>query len=179
MVMLIDDPYEDLFHRLLEAIREQRDVRSSMALDLWQRAKLAALTRHGGIRRRLHQALAAEGLGVEYEATVGWFCGGEDEIIAPQSRADFGVLARATGIYTHESLIDTTHACINVERNLRRRCGKILSRLLTQIAAGQNFETAMESAKVLGTPVEHVAAAVVLREVEAVRKLDGLPAVSV
>lgn len=37
----------------------------------------------------------------------------------------------------------------------------------------------MESAKVLGTPVEHVAAAVVLREVEAVRKLDGLPAVSV
>jgi hypothetical protein len=174
MVMLVDDPYEDLFHRLLEAIREQRDVRASMALDLWQQAKQAALTRHGGIRRRLHEALSAQSLGVEYEATVGWFCGGEDEIIAPQSREDFGILARATGIYSNESLIDATHACIITERNMRRRCGRILSRLLAQIAAGQNFEAALDSAKVLGTPVEHVAAAVALREIESVRKLGGL-----
>jgi hypothetical protein len=177
MVMLVDDPYEDLFHRLLEAIREQRDVRASMALDLWQQAKQAALTRHGGIRRRLHEALSANGLGVEYEATVAWFCGGEDEIIAPQSREDFAILCRATGIYTDESLINATYACITTERNMRRRCGRILSRLLAQIAAGQNFDAALESAKVLGSPVEHVAAAVALREIEAVRKLGGLPSV--
>ena len=174
LIMLVDDPYEDLFHRLLEAIREQRDVRGSMALDLWQRAKQAALTRYGGVRRRLHERLTRDGLTVEYEATVGWYAGGEEEIIAPQSREDFGVLARASGIYTDEALIDATFACITGERKLRRKCGKILSQLLSSIAAGQNFETALESARALGTPVEHVASAVVMREVEAVHPLGSL-----
>jgi hypothetical protein len=54
---------------------------------------------------------------------------------------------------------------------MRRQCGKALSRLLTQIAAGHQFDVALSSAKVLGTPVELVAAAVVLREVESVHRL--------
>ncbi len=174
LVMLVDDPYEDLFHRLLEAIREQRDLNASMHLELWQRAKQAALTRHGGVRRRLHDQLSRDGLKVEYEATVGWYAGGEDEIIAPLSRTDFGLLAHASGIYTAESIIDATFATITSERNVRRRCGKSLNRLLASIAAGQNFETALASAKVLGTPVEHVASAVVMREVEAVHRLGKL-----
>jgi hypothetical protein len=174
MVVLVDDPYEDLFHRLLEGIREQRDVRASMALDLWQHAKQAALTRYGGVRRRLHDALASQGLTVEYEAAVGWYAGGEEEVLAPQKSVDFAVLARASGVYTDEALIDRTFACIENERTARRKYGKILSRLLTHIAAGQHFDIALGSAKALGTPVEHIAAAVVLREVESVHRLGNL-----
>src|SRR5262249_58611027 len=37
MIVLVDDPYEDLFHRLLAAIREPRDLRASMALELLKR----------------------------------------------------------------------------------------------------------------------------------------------
>jgi hypothetical protein len=174
MVVLVDDPYEDLFHRLVEGIREQRDVRASLALDLWQHAKRAALTRHGGVRRRLHDALATEGLTVEYEAVVGWYIGGEKEILAPEKRADFTLLARSSGVYTDDVVIDRTLACIESERTARRKYGKILSRLLTHIATGQNFEIALKSAKALGTPVEHIATAVVLREVESVRTVGKL-----
>jgi hypothetical protein len=174
MIVLVDDPYEDLFHRLLEAIREQRDLRASMALQLWKRAKQAALTRHGGVRRRLHQVLSQQGISVEYEAAVGWYAEGEDEVIAPQKQEDFAILAAASGIYTDQVLIAATFKCIENERTTRRQCGKILTRLLTQIAAGNQFDVALSSAKVLGTPVEHVAAAVVLREVESVHRLGGI-----
>jgi len=174
MIVLVDDPYEDLFHRLLEAIQEQRDLRASMALELWNRAKQAALTRHGGVRRKLHQVLSQQGISVEYEAAVGWYAGGEDEVIAPQKQEDFAILAAASGIYTDQALITATFRCIENERTTRRQCGKILTRLLTQIAAGNQFDVALSSAKVLGTPVEHVAAAVVLREVESVHRLGGI-----
>jgi hypothetical protein len=174
MIVLVDDPYEDLFHRLLEAIRDQRDLRASMALDLWKRAKQAALTRYGGVRRKLHQVLSQQGISVEYEAAVGWYAGGEDEVIAPQKKEDFAILACSSGIYTDPALIDATFRCIENERTTRRQCGKILSRLLAQIAAGNQFDVAQSSAKVLGTPVEHVAAAVVLREVESVLRLGGI-----
>jgi hypothetical protein len=174
MIVLVDDPYEDLFHRLLEAIREQRDLRASMALELWKRAKQAALTRHGGVRRKLHQALLQQGISVDYEAAVGWYAGGEDEVIAPQKQEDFAILAAASGIYTDQALITATFRCIESERTTRRQCGKTLTRLLTQIAAGNQFDVALSSAKVLGTPVEHVATAVVLREVESVHRLGSI-----
>ena len=35
LVVLVDDRYEDLYHRMLEAIEEQRDLRSSLALECW------------------------------------------------------------------------------------------------------------------------------------------------
>jgi hypothetical protein len=175
MVMLVDDPYEDLFQRLLEAIREQRDVQVSMALDLWQHAKRAALTKYRGSRRQLHAALIQRGLSVEYAAVVGWYADGEEEIIAPLKEADFEVLARTSGIYSDPALIKVTFACIRNERNLRRRCGKLLCKLLAQIAAGQHYEAALQSAQALGTPLEQVAAAVSLREIESVRRLGTLP----
>jgi hypothetical protein len=174
IVVLVDDPYEDLFQRLLEAIREQRDIKASMALDLWQYAKRAALTKYGGSRRKLHAALTERGLSVEYAAVVGWYAEGEEEIIAPLKEADFETLARASGLYSDPTLIRATFACIHKERNNRRQYGKHLCRLLAQIAAGQHYEAALQSARALGTPLEQVAAAVSLREIESVRRLGTL-----
>src|SRR5271157_514314 len=174
MIVLVDDYYEDVFERLLEAIREERDLKASMALDLWQCAKQAALSKHAGKRRRLFEALVSAGLRVKYEAVVGWFNGGEDEIIAPLDEDDFAALARESGLYSDPALMQMTFACIRTERTLRRQCGRILGRLLSQIAAGQHYEEAIRSAKAIGTPLEQVAAAVSVREVVAVSRVGTL-----
>ena len=174
MIVLVDDLYEDVFERLLEAIREERDLKASMALDLWQCAKQAALSKHASNRRRLYESLASAGLRVKYEAVVGWFNRGEDEVIAPLDEADFAILARASGIYSDPTLMHMTFACIRAERTLRRRCGRILGRLLSQIAAGQHYEAAIRSAKAIGTPLEQVAAAVSVREVVSVSRVGTL-----
>jgi hypothetical protein len=171
IVVLVDDPYEDIFHRMLESIREQRDIASQMALALWEHAKPAALTRFNGSRTNLHQHLAAHGLSVEYQAVVGWYRTGEEEILAPQKREDFELLARASGLYSEPTRIIATFNCIEQERRIRRTCGRILSTLLAHLAAGKNYELALKSANAIGTAVEQVAAAVSLQEVETVRSL--------
>jgi hypothetical protein len=174
IVVLVDDLYEDVFGRLLEAIREERDLKASLALDLWQCAKQAALSQHSGNRRRLFESLASAGLGVRYEAVVGWFNGGEDEVIAPLEESDFEILAKASGIYSDPAMMRTTFACIRAERTIRRQCGRILGRLLAQIAAGQHYEAAVRTAKAIGTPLEQVASAVSVREVVSVSRVGTL-----
>lgn len=171
MVVLVDDPYEDIFQRMLEAIREQRDLGAQMALELWGHAKPAALTKHGGNRRKLHRFLEANGISVDYAAVVGWYRNGEDEIIAPLRREDFDILARASGLYADPARIDATFNCIQRERVVRRTCGRKLSSLLTHLAAGKHYEIALRSADAIGSALEQVAAAVSLREVETVRIL--------
>ncbi len=171
MVVLVDDPYEDTFQRMLEAIREQRDLGAQMALALWGHAKPAALTKYGGNRRGLHRELESKGISVDYPAVVGWYRTGEDEIIAPLKREDFDILARASGLYADSGRIEATFNCIKHERVVRRTCGRKLSTLLSHLAAGKNYELALKSADAIGTPVEQVAAAVSLREVECVRRL--------
>ena len=42
-------------------------------------------------------SLASAGLRVKYEAVVGWFNGGEDEVIAPLDEADFAPLQKQVG----------------------------------------------------------------------------------
>jgi hypothetical protein len=111
---------------------------------------------------------------VKYEAVVGWFNGGEDEVLAPLDESDFALLARESGIYSDSSVMRMTFACICTERTLRRQCGRILGRLLTQIAAGQHYEAAIRSAKAIGTPLEQVAAAVSVREVVSVSRVGTL-----
>jgi hypothetical protein len=170
MVVLVDDPYEDIFQRMLEAIREQRDLGAQMALALWGHAKPAALTKYGGSRKRLHRSLEREGISVEYSAVVGWYRAGEDEIIAPLRRDDFDILARSSGLYPDQGHIEATFNCIQRERVVRRTCGRKLSNLLAHLAAGKNYELALKSADAIGTPIEQVAAAVSLREVESVQK---------
>ena len=171
IVVLVDDPYEDVFQRLLEAIGEQRDLGAQMALALWGHAKPAALTKYGGNRVKLHRSLETSGLSVEYAAVVGWYRTGEDEIIAPRKREDFEILARASGLYSDPTRIAATFNCIEHERVVRRTCGKQLSSLLSHLAAGKHYEIALKSADALGTALEQVAAAVSLREVESVRRL--------
>lgn len=171
MIVLVDDPYEDIFQRTLEAIREQRDIGAQMALELWDHAKPAALTKYGGNRMKLHRALEADGLSVDYAAVVGWYRTGEEEILAPGRRGDFEILARASGLYSDPTRISATFNCIEHERTDRRTWGRKLSRLLSQLAAGKNYEAALKSADAIGTPLEQVAAAVSLQEVESVQKL--------
>lgn len=174
LVSLVDDPYEDLFQRLLEAIREQRGLQASLTLDLWRHAKQAALIAHRGNRRSLYAALAQAGLSVDYAAVVGWYTAGEGEVIAPLVEADFERLARQSGVLTDRELIRATFAVIRNERNMRRQCGKVLCQLLTQIAAGKHYEAALTSARALGTPVERLAAAVTLREIASVQRIGTL-----
>ncbi len=171
MVILVDDPYEDVFQRMLEAIRERRDIGAKLALELWGYAKPAALTKYGGNRTRLHRALEANGLSVEYQAVVGWYRSGKEEILAPLQREDFEILARASGIYSDLTRIAATFNCIQHERIVRRTCGRQLSKLLSQLAAGKHYEAALKSADAIGTALEQVAAAVSLREVESVKRL--------
>jgi len=171
MVVLVDDPYEDIFQRMLEAIREQRDIGAQMALALWGHAKPAALTKYGGNRRRLHRWLEQQGISVDYPAVVGWYRPGEDEIIAPLKREDFDVLARTSGLYSDAGRMEATFNCIQHERVVRRTCGRKLSQLLTHLAAGKHYDIALKSADAIGTALEQVASAVSLREVESVRML--------
>jgi hypothetical protein len=173
MVVLVDDPYEDVFQRLLEAIHEQQDLGARMALALWQHAKAAVLTKYRGNRMKLHRSLEANGLSVDYGAVVGWYRSGEDEIIAPLRREDFEIVARASGLYSDVTRIDATFNCIQHERVSRRTWGRKLGRLLSHLAAGQHYEVALESADAIGSALEQIAAAVTLREVDSVRKLGS------
>jgi hypothetical protein len=170
IVVLVDDPYEDIFQRLLEAIHEQQDIGARMALALWQHAKAAVLTKYSGNRMKLHRSLEANGLSVDYGAVVGWYRSGEDEIIAPLRRQDFEIVARASGLYSDVTRIDATFNCIQHERVSRRTWGRKLGRLLSHLAAGQHYEVALESADAIGSALEQIAAAVTLREVDSVRK---------
>lgn len=171
MVVLVDDPYEDVFQRLLEAIREQSDLGAQLALELWSHAKPAALRKYAGNRANLFHALEVKGLSVDYPAVVGWYRSGEDEVLAPQRREDFEILARVSGLYPDPARIGDTFNCIEHERVARRKCGKQLSNLLSYLAAGKHYEIALKSADAIGTAVEQVASAVSLREVASVRKL--------
>ncbi|MDX2181568.1 MAG: hypothetical protein SFV18_18380 [Bryobacteraceae bacterium] len=171
IVVLVDDPYEDIFQRMLEAIREQRDLGAQMALALWGHAKPAALTKYGGNRKQLHRALETKGITVDYAAVVGWYRTGPEETLAPQNREDFEILARASGFYPDSARIDATFNCIQRERIVRRTCGRKLSNLLTHLAAGKHYDVALQSADAIGTALEQVASAVSLREVESIRRL--------
>ncbi|HSK82104.1 MAG TPA: hypothetical protein VK902_01685 [Rubrobacter sp.] len=84
---------------------------------------------------------------------------------------DFALLARESGIYSDPARMKFTFWCIQKERGARRGGGRLLHGLLRQLAGGAHYQAALESAGVLGTPVEHVAAAVELREVMDVRQL--------
>lgn len=171
IVVLVDDPYDDIFQRMLEATHEHMDNSARIALALWGHAKAAALTRHGGNRTSLHRSLEANGLSVEYPAVVGWYRSGEDEILAPSKREDFEILARESRLYSDPARILATFNCIHHERVVRRTCGRQLSNLLSYLAAGKHYEVALKSADAIGTALEQVAAAVSLQEVESVRIL--------
>ncbi|QIN85436.1 hypothetical protein GBA63_22305 (plasmid) [Rubrobacter tropicus] len=175
VVALVDDRYDDLFQRLVEAMRDERGLEVPLILDLWRRAKQAALAKHGGNRRRLYRELAGRGLSVNYEAVAGYYASGANEALAPDRYEDFELLARASAMYADTGGMRLAFAGIQAERRARRRWGRRLHGVLRRLAGGANYEAALESADALGTPVEEVVAAVSLREVRAVRRLDDGP----
>ncbi len=172
VVVLVDDRYDDLFQRLLEAIGDERDLGAPLVLNLWRSAKQAALAKHGGNRRRLYEELARCGLSVNYEAVTGYYASGEKEVLAPDRYGDFELLAHASGMYADPKGMMLAFACIQAERRARRKWGRRLHGVLRSLAGGANYEAALENADALGTPVEEVVAAVSLRKVRAVRRLD-------
>ncbi len=174
LVVLVDDRYDGLFQRFIEASREQQDPRAAVALAFWQRAKQVALMRHGGNRRELYRELRERGLSVNYEAVTCYYAAGEKEILAPDSFEDFRVLAEASGAYTDDAKMRRTFGYVRAERTARRTCGRLLHGLLRRLVGGAHYEAALASSRVLGTPVEQVAAAVSLREVCETRPLGGL-----
>lgn len=170
VVSLVDDLYEDLHDRLLEVVRERSDIRTTVALELWQRAKIAALRRCAGSRRELHSQLTRRGIRVDYGAVVTWFRSGEQEILAPLDFEDFRLLAEFSGLYRATEQIRYTFQCVQAERQLRRTSGRILHGLLRRIGTGSHYEAAVQGAKAMGTGVDQVVSAVELREVESVRR---------
>lgn len=174
LVVLVDDRYEGLFQRFLEASREQQDPDAAVALALWHRAKQVALMRHGGNRRALYRELEEGGLSVNYEAVACYYAAGEKEVLAPDRFDDFRLLAEASGTYTADAHVRRTFGHVRTERVARRTCGRLLHGLLRRLAGGAHYEAALTSANVLGTPVEQVAAAVSLREVSEARPIGNL-----
>ena len=173
VVSLVDDVYDDLYRRLLESARERSDVRITLALQLWNRAKWVALRVCRGNRRHLHEELRSRGLGVDYPAVASWFRA-EGEILAPLSFGDFKILAKFSGLYTDETTLRYTFQCVEAERRVRRTSGKALHSLLRGIASGKHFEIALQSAGALGTELDQVASAVELREVASTRTLGDM-----
>lgn len=174
LVVLVDDRYDGLFRRFLEASREEQDPRAAVALAFWQRAKQVALMRHGGNRRLLYRELHGRGLSVGYEAVASYYAAGEREVLAPDRFGDFQLLAEVSGVYTQDAHVRRAFGHVRAERIARRTCGRLLHGLLRRLAGGAHYEAALASAQVLGTPVEEVAAAVSLCEVCEARPLGGL-----
>ena len=174
VVTLVDDIYDDLYKRLLESARERSDVRITLALQLWDRAKWVALRACRGNRRDLYEQLSSQGLTVDYPAVVSWFRS-VGEILAPLYFHDFRILARFSGLYTDEATLRYTFQCVEAERRARRTSGKALRSLLRSLASGKHFEVALQSAGALGTELDQVASAVELREIASTRIVGDVP----
>ena len=177
VVSLVDDIYDDLYRRLLESARERSDVRITLALQLWNRAKWVALRACQGNRSRLHEELRSRGLSVDYAAVASWFRA-EGEILAPLHFGDFKILAESSGLYTDEAALRYTFRCVEAERRVRRSSGKALHSLLRGIASGKHFEVALQSAGALGTELDEIASAVELREVASTRPRGDMSSTS-
>lgn len=78
------------------------------------------LAQHRGSRRQLYEYLARQGLSVEYAAVTAWYRSGPEETLAPETIADFELVATSSGMYSDHAQIALTFACIQRERVNRR-----------------------------------------------------------
>jgi hypothetical protein len=171
LAVLVDEIYGSLYERLIEVVNARRDPRQVLLLDLWRRVKLEALRRHRNNRRELHRSLAQRALTVDYAAVTTWFRTGDEETLAPQSDADFQILAEAGGL-DRPDIVQRMLQAIRTERGFRRTLGRRLATVLRQIAAGADFEVAIKTAGVIGTEVEQVASATELRGIADAHRVD-------
>lgn len=172
VVSYVDDRYESLFQRLTEAVDARLPQRDRIALALWEQAKDTLLQRHGGDKSALAEELKAKGQASHVATVASWFREDDEGPMAPQQRNEFMVLARATGCYSDETLMDRTFACIQKERGRHRQVGKALRGLLRAMLTGEGYEEALESARKFDSAVGDVFSAVELREVKGIRTMD-------
>lgn len=174
VVSYVDDRYESLFQRLTEAVDARLPQRDRIAMTLWERAKDALLQRHEGDKNALVQELKAKGLASHTVTMLSWFREEDEGPMAPQQRNEFMVLARATGCFTDETLMERTFVCIQQERGRHRQAGKALRRLLRAMLTGEGYEEALESARKFDSAVSDVFSAVELFEVNSIRTMGNL-----
>lgn len=171
VVVLVDDVYGHLFERFLDVLNEYRTPSEIGIIELWRRVK-RELLRHYESVSSLYQALAAQGLGVDYQAVVGWYRDGEEEILAPLRFRDFCILATAAGLGSDEQSLQGVFKCIRRERAIRRVAGKHLRELIRGIAAGAEEEIAERAAKDIGVSIAEIYSATDLRTVTEVHKRE-------
>lgn len=160
LVVLVDNIYDDLFDRLVEAIRLKVAIRERLDLEIWSHAKNTCLARHRGSRTALYQILRIHGLDADYSSLVGWYRSGEAEIIAPQQFSNFQVVADYSGLYFRSEDVHRAFVAVEHERQRRRNAGRRLHELLTAIAVGEGYDIALASSRRLGAEVEDILAAV-------------------
>lgn len=174
VVSYVDDRYESLFQRLTEAVDSRLPHQDRVALALWEQAKDALLRRHDGDKYALVEELKAKGQGSHVATVLSWFREDDEGPMAPQQIDEFMVLARASGCYTSEVLMERTFTCIRQERGRHRQAGKALRRLLRAIWTGEGYEDALESARKFDSEVGDVFSAVELLEVTGIRTIGNL-----
>ena len=193
VVLLVDSVYEDLFDRLLDALKARANQFTLMTLGLWESAKSALLKKHNGNRLELFRQLESRGLSVSYQAARLWFAddsfssqlklgfGSEtdapsSETFAPQLYENMKIVAEYSGCYKTDGMIRLTFHAIQEERGRRIKAGLALHEWLRAIVSGHGYDRAMASARELGGEVAEVLAALDVRQVREVRVLDqGIP----
>lgn len=177
LILLLDNHYEALFARLLEAIDNVRPEKETILLERWRAAKQKILENFDGNRTEIYSKVESE-LTVEYGALITWFreedeC--EDETIGPLRYEDFAVMAKLSHVFIDDSDLERTFLAITNERTNRRKMGRALRKALKVLVSGASYDSALEAAEALNTPVDDVLNAVEIREVSHIEhiKFEG------
>lgn len=170
LVLLVDNSYEGIYERLLDALRKQIGV-GRLYLDLWQTAKAKLRKEHPNLKG-LYERLVGEGLGVSYGAFAAYFKGDDlDEgTLAPQRYEDMAILAQRSGLFQDNALIRETFRWIQRERRLRRQTGRALHQLLRGIVTGEGYCEALRIAQEIGHEIYDIMTAVEVATVRDVRR---------
>jgi hypothetical protein len=168
LIVVEDDRYADLFDRMVSEQERSRPADRAFKLSFWQLVKRSALSRFGGSRRRLHEHLRDEGLRVDYGALATWFREGEREIIGPEARADFLLLAEASGLVRDQEVGVSLFEAVQDERVNRRRLGRALRLSLISMFHGDYDRNVMAQSEALTVLAEDIVHMVTLQRIESV-----------
>lgn len=184
VVMLVDGLYENLYDRLIEAIKAKIGAHAKLILSLWDQAKMITFRNYRS-KKELHRILKTKGVSVDYVTMLAWFrndrfsdqleldLGLEEsrlkETIAPREYDNMKILADQSGVYPNEPMIRATFKVIQEERVRRRKAGHALHNLLRAIATGEGYERSLASARELGSDITDVLGAVEIKEIKSIQ----------
>ncbi|WP_157451537.1 hypothetical protein [Deinococcus aquatilis] len=174
VVSMVDDAYSTLFERLVEVLDARSSRGHQIALQLWRHAKIILLDQYPSIRA-LERALQQDGLDVHYTTLRSWLTEFGNE---PQSFSHMRLLALRSGLYPNEAMITHTYEAIQGVRNRNRSAGRALHAVLRAIATGEGYKAALNSSRQLDAHVSEVLAAVELRRVTQVTRLQPTASVA-